>query len=261
MSLQFSVEGLINPLVSLAYHSSVEEKEIDDPKYVIEVESSDSDIEVVACYSEQQSLRPQTIAGRGLTCDLPSSDDFSLYDGLYGPSTIAEPEDKLVNLMLGIGPPSNSDAPLKDQPIARCDQVQPIPDTPQSLPDHARGPNTAFANDQWSNYQANYEPEQAHITGVAVSTSGICGNPNYVARGDCWMCGKSFGSMKEEITFDYLERTHMPGETYLTRERRRDAFEAGMSAGSFILIPDTGGSVAGSRLRWELVSGCSQHLR
>ena len=48
---------------------------------------------------------------------------------------------------------------------------------------------------------------------------------------------KPFGSIKKEITFDYFKRTHMPGETYLARMRRRDAFEAGMSAGSFILIP------------------------
>ena len=58
-----------------------------------------------------------------------------------------------------------------------------------------------------------------------------------MARSDCYACGKSFGSIKEEITFDYLERTHMPGETYLARMRRRDAFEAGMSGGSIILIP------------------------
>ena len=85
--------------------------------------------------------------------------------------------------MLAIGPPSNSGAPLEDQPKARCAPVQPIPDTPQPPSDHDRGPNTAFANDQWSNYQARYEPEQAHITEVAVSTSGLCGNPNYVPRG------------------------------------------------------------------------------
>ena len=83
MSLQFSVEDLISPLVSLAYHLSEVEMELYDPISVIEVESSDSDIEVVACYSEQQALKPQTVAGRGITCDYPSSDDFSLYDGLY----------------------------------------------------------------------------------------------------------------------------------------------------------------------------------
>ena len=78
MSLQFT-DDLINPLVSLAYLSSEEEKDVDDPKYVIEAESSDSDIEVIACYSKQQTLRPQTVSGCGMICDLPSSDGFALY--------------------------------------------------------------------------------------------------------------------------------------------------------------------------------------
>ena len=80
MTLQFTVDDLINPLVSLAYLSSEEEIDIDDPKSVTEAESSDSDIEVIACYSEQQTLRPHTVAGRCMICDLPSSDGFSLYD-------------------------------------------------------------------------------------------------------------------------------------------------------------------------------------
>ena len=239
ISLQFTVDDLMNPLVTLAYFSSEEEMDIDDPKPVIDAESSDSDIEVVACYSEQQTLRPQTVAGRGMTCDLPSSDSFSLYDGLYGPSTKADSdsEDELINLVLGIGPTSDNGAPLEERPIARCAQVQLIPETPQSPPDHEKGPNTVFADDRWSSYQANRESEQAHITGVAVSTSGVCSNPNYVARSDCYVCGKSFESIKVEITLDYLERTHMPGEIDSARMRRWDSYEAGMSAGSFILIP------------------------
>ena len=198
MFFQFTVDDLISPLVSLANLSSEEEMDIDDPKSYIEPESSDSDIEVIACYSEQQTRRPQTVAGRGMTCDLPSSDGFSLYDGLYGPSTKADsdPEDELVNLVLGIGPTNDIGAPLEERPIARCAQVQPIPDTPQSPPGHERGPNTVFADDRWSGYQANREPEQAHITGVAVSTGGVCGNPNYVARSECYVCGKSFGNIK-----------------------------------------------------------------
>ena len=154
-------------------------KWIDDPKSVVVAASSDSDIEGIACYSEKQTLRPQTVAGRGMTCDLPSSDSFCLYDGLYGPSTKADSdlEDELVNLVLGFGPNSDSGAPLEERPIARCAQVQPIPDTLQSPPDHERGRNVVFANDRQSSYQANREPAQAHITGVTVSTSGVCGNP------------------------------------------------------------------------------------
>ena len=49
MSLQFSVEDLFNPLVSLSYFSSEEDMEIDDPPSVIEVDNSVSDIEGKAC--------------------------------------------------------------------------------------------------------------------------------------------------------------------------------------------------------------------
>ena len=43
--------------------------------------------------------------------------------------------------------------------------------------------------------------------------------------------------MQEQVTFDYLERTHRSGESYETRQRRRHAFQAGMQAGAFVLIP------------------------
>ena len=175
MSLQFTVDDLINPLVSLAYLSSEEEMEIDDPKSVVEAENSDSDIAVIVCYSEQPTIRPQAVARRGMTSDLLSSDGFSLYDGLEGPSTKAdsETENEFINLVLGIGPTNGNSAPLEEQPIARFAQVQPIPDTPHSPPDHERGPNTVFADDRWSSYQTNHEQEQAHITGVAVSTAAF----------------------------------------------------------------------------------------
>ena len=39
------------------------------------------------------------------------------------------------------------------------------------------------------------------------------------------------------MTLGYLEYTHLPGETYDQRQSRRRAFEAGMKAGSFIVIP------------------------
>ena len=70
-----------------------------------------------------------------------------------------------------------------------------------------------------------------------MSTSGACGEPNIVHHGDCYVCGKSFDTIKEEILFNFLEQTHIDGESYQTRLRRRNAFQAGMQAGSFILVP------------------------
>ena len=51
------------------------------------------------------------------------------------------------------------------------------------------------------------------------------------------VCGKSIIDIREEITLRYIEQTHIPGETYEQRIARRDAFQAGMKAGSFILVP------------------------
>ena len=76
-----------------------------------------------------------------------------------------------------------------------------------------------------------------HITGLAISTNKLCGEANYVQHGDCTVCGKSYAMIQEEMTLGDLEQTHVPGETYAQRIRRRDAFEAGMRAASVILVP------------------------
>ena len=134
-------------------------------------------------------------------------------------------------------PPLDTPRPISQQPIDICSQLDPLPDTPQSPPAHERGPNFNHWTDRWEEEQSQYQPENQLIRGVAVGTSGICGNPNQIYQGDCVVCDKSFDSIKKEITFDYLERTHMTDEKYLARLRRRKAFQAGMAAGSFILVP------------------------
>ena len=98
-------------------------------------------------------------------------------------------------------------------------------------------PNYALRDNE---YEAQTKPQWArnqHITGLGISASGLCGQPNDVLYSDCVVCGKSFQAIKEEVTLGYLESTHLPGETYDQRQSRRRAFEAGMKAGSFIVIP------------------------
>ena len=96
--------------------------------------------------------------------------------------------------------------------------------------------------DQGSSTSANYdqrssvpEDEDAWLTnpqirGLAISASGICGQPNYIQHGGCTVCRKPFATIKEEITSGYLEKTHVPGENFAQRIRRRNAFLAGMRA-------------------------------
>ena len=75
--------------------------------------------------------------------------------------------------------------PLNQQQIAQCSQLEPIPDTPQSPPIHERGPNVNNINNPWSDNQFPYWPDNAHLNGVSVSTSGICDESNQVDPRDC----------------------------------------------------------------------------
>ena len=240
MSLQFAVEDLISPLVSLSYLSSEEEDmDVDDPQKAPDEKGYDSDIEVIACYSEAQSTRPLGIAGRAMTTEFTDDDDLTLLEELYGRSikTDTEPPSDLVDQILGIHPPSYSRRLSQERPIAECARISPIPDTQLSPPPHEQGCNVNNAGNPWSDDDFPYQPKNAHITGIAISNSGVCGLPNQVAFGDCIVFGKSFETIREEITFNFLEQTHLVGETYNTRLRRRNAFQAGMLAGSFTVIP------------------------
>ena len=60
MSLQFSIEDIINTLVvNLCHLSSEEEMEVDDPQTANQAEEErDSDIEVLACFRERPQLLP-----------------------------------------------------------------------------------------------------------------------------------------------------------------------------------------------------------
>ena len=149
MALQFTVDNLIRPIVSLSYLSSDEEMEVDDPSQTfIGDDNQDSDIEVLACYREEQAFEPQTVAGRFMTTDLPGGlDDLSIAAALYGPSSTDDnPPSDLVDLVLGQSPPSESFKRLNQRPIAHCSQLAPIPDTPQSPPIYEQGPYTNNIN-------------------------------------------------------------------------------------------------------------------
>ena len=101
--------------------------------------------------------------------------------------------------------------------MANCSQIEPIPYSHMSTPLIDQGPSAKNGNAQWS---AQRENEYAwmtnlHITGLAISSSGVCGESNYIQRGDCTVCGKSFATIQEEITLGYLEKIHMPEKRYM----------------------------------------------
>ena len=77
--------------------------------------------------------------------------------------------------------------------------------------------------------------KKPHIIVVAVSTKGICGQPNEACHDDCIVCGRSFVSIKKDVTLEYIVSTHKQGESHKERMGRKHAFQAGMKAGQFIL--------------------------
>ena len=240
MTLQFSVDELIQPLVSLSYLSSEEEMEVDCPSTETERDQDhDSDIEVIACFRETPMTFPKRVGGRGMTLDLPSCvDNDSLSNTLCSEGSYfnSEQNSELIDLVLGLHPPTGAPTDIDAHPMATCSKLTPMPDSPQSPPPHEKGHQAAPQPPQWDQDEP-FWPWNSHITGVAVRTSGTCGMQNLVQHGDCLVCGKSADIIHEEVTFDYLERTHRAGESYETRQRRRHAFQAGMQAGAFVLIP------------------------
>ena len=243
MSLQFNAEGINRPFVSLSYRSFDEELEVDSIYSVHDTAPQDSDeddIQVIACYSENQEFPPQLAAGRAMTSDLSVCLGYlSLPETTETApeSYFTEPSEVLIEWFVGSPPSTYSGVQPQQHPIAQCSQIDPVSYSPMSPQLIDQFPNYA-PRDNHCEVQA--EPQWArnqHITGLGISASGLCGQPNDVLYSGCVVCGKSFQAIKEEVTLGYLESTHIPGETYEQRQSRRRAFEAGMKAGFFIIVP------------------------
>ena len=136
------------------------------------------------------------------------------------------------------GPPGDSyDCCGNTHPITQCSQINPAGDSPWSPPLEKQRPTNDFKDQQYQNDNADSWYGNAHITGLGFSVSGTCGLQNETFHCGCVVCGKSFEDIKEEITLGNLEQTHIAGETYEQRIAQHNAFQSGMKAGSFILVP------------------------
>ena len=205
-------------------------------------QEADSEVEVIACYRETPVYPPQLAGVRAMTSEQNACVDDETQH-LYGPSgsigSTFDASDSLVDWFVGNHPSRTYTANDSNHRMAKCRQLEPKPYSPMSPPLIDQGPSGNVGHDQWSEEleQADSWMSNPHITGLAISASGLCGEPSYIQSGDCTVCGKSFASIQEEITLEHLEQTHMPGEKYAQRIQRRNAFLAGMRAGSVILIP------------------------
>ena len=185
---------------------------------------------------------PQLVAGRPMTTELDSCVDNFIYSQYGQPgskASITDPSDSLIDWFVG-NPDQryyNEESPQRQ--IAQCSKLEPIPYSPMSPPLEEQGPSTRDYNGEYPEDQGQECDwiRNPHITGMAISPSGIYGTPNYIKNGGCTVCGKSYATIQEEITLGFLEKPHIPEETYIQRIKRRNAFLAGMRAASVILVP------------------------
>ena len=242
MALQFNCDPYPRSLVDLSYQSSEEDMNVDSITSTHDVQDSvsdDDDIQVLACYRISPEFPQQLVAGRAMTTEITEClNDLNLPSSelVESASTFSEPSNSLVDWFIGNPPPSYYGQSISNHPIAHCSQIDPVSDSPLSQPidqqptyDSRPDDHQSLTRESWTN--------NPHITGLGINVSGTCGQPNDVYHTGCIVCGKSYPAIKEEITLGYLESTHIQGETYETRMAKRYAFEAGMNAGSFILVP------------------------
>ena len=119
-------------------------------------------------------------------------------------------------------------------PIQLCQQITPIPETPQSPTPENRGQSDDF----YPNNIPLHNPP--NIAAVVDELRNLTLHP-HPHRNDtvtsCLVCGKSYDQVIEETVADYLDQTSQPGETVRERQIKRDAFIDGVQSGVFTFIP------------------------
>ena len=233
MSLPFNLDDLHAPLVSPSYLSSDDPMEIDS---ISAAGSDDSDIQVIACYREQPAFSETSAASRQMTVDTTNC--------LGGDTSSLWPEDDFIEQLLqadydysimGGGPPVRNGSGGYE--ISQCAGLPPIPDSPISPPLHERGPNYSVNTHPGLNVTNDYRAYNSHIQGISIRVSNKCGEPNLANYGDCVVCGRSYEQIKEMSALTFLESTTTSCESYAERQRRREAFLAGMETGTVLLVP------------------------
>ena len=128
-------------------------------------------------------------------------------------------------------------------PIQLCQQITPIPDTPESPTPENRGQPDIFRpydipNEPSSTILNN--PPPPIITTVTDGLQNLTLHPhpqrNEWVTG-CLVCGKSYDQVIEETVADYLNQTAQTGETVRERQIKRNAFIDGIQSGVFTFLP------------------------
>ena len=116
--------------------------------------------------------------------------------------------------MVGIPVPIHNGRPIEEHPIARCSQLNPVVESPTSPPLIDQIPCYHYETYRQQELISDELAHNHHITGLAITVSGSCGQPNETYHTGCMVCGKSLHEIKEEITLGYLEGSHIRGEPY-----------------------------------------------
>ena len=126
-------------------------------------------------------------------------------------------------------------------PIQLCQQITPIPDTPESPTPENRGRPDIFRPRDILN-----EPSPTILNNPPIITTVTDGLQNltlhpHPQRNEwvtgCLVCGKSYDQVIEETVADYLNQTAQPGETVRERQIKRNASIEGIQSGVFTFIP------------------------
>ena len=127
-------------------------------------------------------------------------------------------------------------------PIQICQQITPIPDTPESPIPENRGQPDIFRP-----YDIPNEPSSTILNNPPpIITTVTDGLPNltlhpHPQRNEwvtgCLICGKCYDQVIEETVADYFDQTAQPCETVRERQIKRNAFIDGIQSGVFTFIP------------------------
>ena len=209
MTTTFFIEEDEEPMAAEPIYLSSDESEYSTPNttpdHQLECIYPDSINQLIASQLEQWSnMGTETI----------------FYPPTPNTSMISDDEDPM-NLTPIIGNPEQYTPqipPRRNHPIQFCQQVQPIPDKPESPTPENRGRSDDFYAD---NIPLNNPP---NIIAVADEVRNLTLHPhpqrNEWVTG-CLVCGKPYDQNREETVADYLDQTAQPGET-VQNDRSRE---------------------------------------
>ena len=132
--------------------------------------------------------------------------------------------------------PLKADGRIKrNHPINLCRNLIPQVDTPLSPPDEDRGQYypVSTSSSVYASDAPTVESKASHFNDLELG-----GNLARTAYSDCVICGKPTAQIREEAVNDYLDKTVNVGETLAETQARKRAFLDGMTAGTFLLMPE-----------------------